>query len=400
MFKKALQKSNTVLCLLIGFNFVLFFPNKNLIIYMAISSKKPSPLIKIIGWMIALFAFAIGFWHTHLGLKEFRVLSSEYGSLLVAGIVLLVMILGYTVAVSGRKVGLIFYAICATTFFIFNLNSFYPTYLGRTLLKEEAKSIKDSVTTYKSRIDKIVGSSNAEYIQKLQNLTEQQSNLLREIKDRRGTGDVFRAELAKFNSLANSNISADRWRETDSARVTAQYNHFKNETDDAIKQFKIKSLSTTEQNALKLVEAKDKMDYINTTYNDSIEDIIRDNSILDLNFIKTNQQIKTLEDVVTKLDDIAITVNSAKQPPQFALFNQGSETICPKCQKLGTFQHTMNSVRERLTKTDTIGVIFVCLLIDFLAPIAVYFLIRRKEEDENDGNFFGKLFRKTGPQSY
>jgi len=367
------------------------------------TAKDNSPLTKLAGWLITLFAFAIGFWHTHLGLKEFRVLSSEYGSLLVAGIVLLVMLLGYSVAINGRKTGLVFYFVCALTFFIFNLNSFYPTYLGRTLVKEEAKAIKDSITTYKSRIDKIVGNSNAEYIQKLQNLNDQQNNLLREIKERRGTGMVFREELKRFNTLANSNISADRWIEKDPSKIDSQYFHYKDLTDKAIKNFVIKSLSATEQNALKLVEAKDKMDYIDFTYKDSIDQIIKDNSSVDLDFVKTNPQIKTLQEIVTNLDEIAITVNSAKQPEQFTLFNKANESIYPKTQKLGTFQHTMSSIKERFSRTDTLGVLLVCLLIDFLAPLAVYYIIRKKDEDDNNTNtitIWEKINGKKQPQTF
>ena len=57
--------------------------------------EKVAPMpgyIKILAWLISLSAFAIGFWHTHLGLKEFKPLSWEYGSLVVSGLVLMVLI--------------------------------------------------------------------------------------------------------------------------------------------------------------------------------------------------------------------------------------------------------------------------------------------------------------------
>ena len=31
--------------------------------------------IKILAWLISLSAFSIGFWHTHLGLKDMKPLS-------------------------------------------------------------------------------------------------------------------------------------------------------------------------------------------------------------------------------------------------------------------------------------------------------------------------------------
>jgi hypothetical protein len=96
------------------------------------ATKKISPIIRIGSWLITFICFGIGFWHTHLGLKEFKVLSSSYGSLLFSAIILLAMLIAYSYAISGKKSMLIIYFIGATFFFVFNLTSFYPTYLGRT----------------------------------------------------------------------------------------------------------------------------------------------------------------------------------------------------------------------------------------------------------------------------
>ena len=53
----------------------------------------PVPVwIQILGWLISLSAFAVGFWHAHLGLRQFQFLSSEYGSFVIAGLILMVLI--------------------------------------------------------------------------------------------------------------------------------------------------------------------------------------------------------------------------------------------------------------------------------------------------------------------
>ena len=52
--------------------------------------KQPK-FIRIAGWLITLFAFAIGFWHTHLGLRSFEILSSSNGSLIASALILLVL---------------------------------------------------------------------------------------------------------------------------------------------------------------------------------------------------------------------------------------------------------------------------------------------------------------------
>ncbi len=350
------------------------------------TQKKKSPLIQIGSWTISLFCFAIGFWHTHLGIKEFKVLSSDYGSLVVAGVVLLVMIISYSIAINGRKWILTIYIVCALIFFIFNLNSFYPSYLGRTLVKEEAKALNDSITVYKSKVDKIVGLSTSTYYQRVQDLRNTKANILREIESRGGFGPHATAELRRFNSLAESNISADRNLGRTEKEIKDKVEFYTKQLDDAINDFLVKSLSGKEQGALKLVSAKNDMEDIIIMYNEKLEDIIKDNSDINLDSIKTNSQIKTLQEVVTKLEVIAIEVNSVKHPPQFNLFNKDNEeAVQPKTQHLGKFAHTISSVNERISKLDTIGVIGVCLVIDFLAPLAVYFFLRKKDdEDERD----------------
>ena len=113
--------------------------------------------IQILGWLCSLSAFALGFWHTHHGLKAMKPLGSEYGSYIVAGLISMVLIIAYSRAVSGVgvKKALFFYLICAMLNFTFNTNSFYPTLLGRKLLKEETTALNDKLQNYSAKLDSI-----------------------------------------------------------------------------------------------------------------------------------------------------------------------------------------------------------------------------------------------------
>ena len=90
------------------------------------STKKIPPIVQLGSWLLSLIVFAVGFWHTHLGLKQMNVFGSEYGSIAIAAIVLILILITYWFAVNGRKAALIFYIICGLFFFVFNLNYFYP----------------------------------------------------------------------------------------------------------------------------------------------------------------------------------------------------------------------------------------------------------------------------------
>ena len=67
------------------------------------STKKTLPIVQIGLWLVILLVFAIGFWHTHLGLKEMKPFGSEWGSLAIAGILLLPILITYWYAVNGKK---------------------------------------------------------------------------------------------------------------------------------------------------------------------------------------------------------------------------------------------------------------------------------------------------------
>ena len=57
------------------------------------TTKKIPPIVKFGAWMLSIIVFIVGFWHSHLGLVETRPFESEYGSLLVAGIFLLLILI-------------------------------------------------------------------------------------------------------------------------------------------------------------------------------------------------------------------------------------------------------------------------------------------------------------------
>lgn len=362
--------------------------------------NKTPGYIKLLGWLIALFAFAIGFWHTHLGLKEFKPLSWEYGSLIVAAIVLMVIVVSYQRAVSGVKIAVAFWLICSSILFIFNLNSFYPSYLGRKLIKEEAISINDSLEVYKNNIDKIVGLTGKEYVQKLQNLNDKKISLLREIENRGGFGSYATEELRQFNLEAGSNISPERNVGKTEKERKELVNHFKKEMDKAIAAYVIKSLGGKEKEAKKLLETSQNFNANYSYYKQGLEEIISDNNDIKIDSVKHNPQIKLMISVVNELDRTARIFNTTRNNENFKLFNKAGENSHPRSQFIGSFEHTINSVLERIGKKDTIGVLLLCFFIDFLVPLAMFFLIREKKVDndkvtyDTSVSWWGKLLGK------
>ncbi len=342
--------------------------------------------VKVMAWTISLFAFSLGFWHTHLGLREFKALSSSYGSLIIAGIIVMVLIVAYQRAINGVKAGLYFYLLCALFLFTFNVNSFYPSYLGRQLIKEEAISLNDSLHNYSARLDSATMSAGSSFLDKINRLKNYKENLLQEIGERSGFGEHAKAQLKLFNDEAGSRISEDRDRGRTDEERRKRRNYFDSVCNQAINAFIIKTLSVSDKNALVLFNSKLLVDSIKNVYTPKLSLIIQDNSkIQDLDSIRYDPQIITMLDLVTEMDNVSKNVNTALGRSYLKqLRNVNTDQVpVPKTASLGRFAFTIDSVFTRINKYDTWGILILCLFIDFIVPLAMYSLIRTDSNEKS-----------------
>jgi hypothetical protein len=106
------------------------------------------------------------------------------------------------------------------------------------------------------------------------------------------------------------------------------------------------------------------------------ENIIPDNSDVEIENVKTNKQIKTLQNLVSGLDEATSKINEAAKKDIFTKLEEA------KTRNLGRVAHTFASVKERISKVDTWTIIFICLFIDLLVPLAIYILLKKKDGEE------------------
>lgn len=345
--------------------------------------RKKSKLLVVIFWLSTIGCFIFGYYNTVMGLKTFEAFGSSWGSWFLALIPLVMVFGGYLASVQGQKGMLALYLTGELIFFVFNLTYLYPQYLGRTLVSEEAKALKDSISVYQGRLDEIIPNVDG----KLQRLRETQRNLLDEIGRRRGFGPRANEQLQIFNELAGTTYTPSPIKGNTEAEYKKLMEEWQEKTDEGIHNYIIK-LNGADGVAEKLVSAKSEMYAILSEYNPKLEIILNDNSdvSIDHDDVANNPQIGLLKELATKLDKVANDVNSVRNPKPFSLIVTGEETIAfPKTQKLGTFEHTMISVKERINKLDTWGVIIICLFFDLLGPFLFYFYLRK---DDNDNNVY------------
>lgn len=366
------------------------------------TTKKISPIVKFGAWMLSFIVFLVGFWHSHLGLIEMRPFESEYGSLIVAGIFLLLILISYNIAINGKKSALIFYIVGGFFFFIFNLNYFYPSYLGRKLINEETDQIKETLTIQKSKLNSISQIKENEYIKILENLTEFKTNILSEIAERGGFGPRANRNLNEIRKLTGSELTGEFRIKKNPDDIIKLYQDWDQKLDNVIMNYVAKTIPGDDKNKLEIVYANKELEKFYEKYNPILDSIANDDKRVYLDSLKfdnyvPNKQIKTLKLVVDKINQIDIRVNTALNKPQPPIYSKEN----PKSKHIGKFEHTLASVKERINKIDTWGIILLCLFIDLLVPLFIYLMIRKNDDEEDENySFWDNISGKKKPSTF
>lgn len=347
------------------------------------SSQKETPYFITAGsWLLSFFVFAVGFWHTHLGLRDLRPFNSEYGSIIIAAIVLLALLLSYWFAVNGKTFALVLYLLCGTFFFLFNLNYFYPSYLSRQLVKEEAIALNDTLQKFSGKSSSYFKS---ETLSQLSDLYDLKSKVLFEIKKDGGLGPDAKDYLSKINSITasaggqtepiklNGSLGVDQ---SEREQISLNYDTLIN---SQIQNFVIKKMSNNRVgNPTLIYEGTRELNSIKEKYTDSLKHIISDDQEIKLDsLIKLRQsgknfsQIQTLQNLVTDIDNATKKINEGYKEQIYPVLKEAST------RNLGRVAHTLKSVNQRLLQTDTLIILLLCLFIDLIVPLGMYFLLQK-----------------------
>jgi hypothetical protein len=344
------------------------------------TSKKIPPMIQFGSWLLALFVFAVGFWHTHLGLKEMKPFGTEWGGLIIASIILLLLLITYWFAVNGKKMALVFYIMCGTIFFICNLNYFYPSYLSRQLVKEEATTLYDTLQSYSNKaqaIQKTSGFKGKEF-DDYQRLIELKKVVVTEISKLGGSGRNTQKALDEFSKIMQKygshgiNLTSDNSDKEELARLyegllSTQINHLLSSLANAGGQL---------ADAANFVQGIHLLDSMRLSFSPLLKDsIIPDNSDIKLEDVKTNKQINSLQKLVSGLNEATSKINKSSRKDIFRPLDEA------QTRNLGRIAHTFKSIKDRIKLVDTWAIIILCLFIDLVVPLAIYLLLRKTGDE-------------------
>jgi len=361
------------------------------------STNKIPPIVQIGAWVLALFVFAVGFWHTYLGLKEMKPFGSEWGGLVIAGIVLLLLLITYWFAVNGKKMALIFYILCGAVFFVCNLNYFYPSYLARQLVKEEATALNDTLQGYANRAKSLqndAGFGNkTKELADYENLKLLKKKIVEEIRKFEGWGPESSNALLDFNKISNQyKFPIQKYSNAGNMTRDELSNIYDSYLEGVIQKIlealMVNSKDGGVQNALSFIKGVAELDSLQKNYSVLLKDsIIPDNSDITLEEVKNNPQINILQRLVTGINEATSKINYATKSNSYK-FKELEES---PSRTLGRIANTFKSVKVRISKVDTWAIIILCLFIDLLVPLAIYLLLRKKEDEPENKSLLGKV---------
>ena len=376
--------------------------------------------IKILGWLISLFAFSLGFYHTAEGMKYFTPLGFEGGAYIVSALITMLLIVAYSRALAGVKTALFFYLFCALFNFTFNLNSFYPNLNSRKLLQEEAKLINDTITSNRAITANLIEPASQ---LDLTNMDLHRTQCINEIIKSEGFGDSAQSELSRFNNI--SNIYGIKPISPGSFGVKNKNADevFGDRMDSIIKKIRQGQSKLPSETAFTAFEeflaltAPTKKGSTKLSFIDSLfYEINTKDSKKNKDTAAFKKSVDNLGRLVTKNDETAISINKLNlkdtlgKDIKLIVFNKDkkAQLLYPKSKEIGSFAHTLNSMWQRIDKIDTWGVIILVFLIDFFVPFAIYFMIRKKKNSGEDNGmvngsnrgFFARLFGKAQPTKF
>jgi hypothetical protein len=361
------------------------------------TSKKTPPIVQAGAWLLSLIVFAIGFWHTHLGLKEMRPFGSEWGGLAIAGIVLLLILITYWYAVNGKKMALIFYVLGGIIFFVCNLNYFYPAYLTRQIVKEEATVLNDTLQNYANQanaLQKTAGFVKGKEFDDYQRLKSLKNVIVTEVKGLNGFGANAGRALNEFNNILKEYGSKGISLTTDNRDKEKLANFYEGHLEAEIQNL-LKSLvnkGSGMADAVNFLKGVNELDSMQRNYSVVLKDsIIPDNTSIDLEDVKEDPQINLLQRLVTGINVAVSKINNATKPDTFK-FQPLEES---RSRDLGRIANTFKSIKDRITKVDTWAIIILCLFVDLIVPLAIYLLLRKKEDEEDES-----IPQYSGPEKF
>ena len=262
--------------------------------------------------------------------------------------------------------------------------------MARQIVKEEAIALNDTLQSYANKSKTILNDAGfknkVKDFKAYSNLQLIKKQLVTEIRDQAGWGPKSSKALIKFNEISKDlGYEAEPFSNAGGMSRATLANIYEDYLEGVIKKvletLMINSTDGGVQNALTFMGGVGELDTLQNNYTRVLKDsIIPDNSEIKLEDVKTHPQIFILTKLATEINSATSKINSATKSESFK-FQAVEES---RSRDLGRIANTFKSIKDRINKVDTWAIIILCLFVDLIVPLAIYLLLRKNGDEEDD----------------
>jgi Skp family chaperone for outer membrane proteins len=330
-------------------------------------------LLKLLSWLISIICFGVGFIQTGIGLRTFFAWP-PFG-FIISAFIFSALIFCYIAAVHKNRAWIFPFMIFAAINFVCNFNAFYPNQMVDTLIRNE---LKEHRQYYAALSEDIHATFLDTKLVDIKSDVEAKSQQLQKQILQDGLGDKSKTIIDQLNKLLGTQLTLLRtergnresWRETANA-----YKEIINaELKSRIEKNDYKSKDQL------IIDAQSQKELVFP----KIDKILANPEKI---IFPVNQTVAELIDDITKhYQSYCITAHRLQSNKAI----QCDEKYASENSEIGKFSHTFPSALKHLNEINTVIVIVICLLIDFVAPLLAYIYLKSHQRDDT---FTRSVFR-------
>ena len=131
----------------------------------------------------------------------------------------------------------------------------------------------------------------------------------------------------------------------------------------------------------KYISGRDTLEFLQKNAIPLLQKVATNESPIALDSIKYHPDVKIMKDAVESFNNATILINESIGK---VVIKPLDKKIWPNASYIGQIQNTFITIGKRLNQISTWAIIILCLFIDLIVPLAIYILLRKKEDDPEE----------------
>jgi hypothetical protein len=330
-----------------------------------------APIIRLMLWGIIVIIFAFDWYHTAVGLREFRPLNLAWGSYIFATLIFAGLIVFAAYASAKSKIGWGLYLSFAFFAFICNFNVFYPNQMGRELIHAEITEKHERLTGLIETTRKDFRDTTQEAF--ISTVNSKIGELEASVKND-ASGRRMRPLLEEINKMLNASITRIKTAEdnnTPEARemLAQDYKKLAASSLDAV---------MNKSGYLPKLKILQRGDSVSAKYSPRVELALSQLAVDTVADFTTHAQL---------LVELTSTYNTICTEAKRINASIECNNLVAQNYNLRTLSHTFSSMQANFGKGGTLTALAISIFMNFIFPISLIFLTQEKGVAGSSTNF-------------